>query len=80
MQVIYSVSPPATFYHDPPHPEGVHFTADCDLDSSARAPEFLDGYKKLFPTSINEDSFLILDIRTILVEKGKKEVLLLIRW
>ena len=68
------MAPPAIFYHDSPHSEGVHFTADCDFESSARAPEFVDGYRLLYPTSVNAESYLVLDVRAILVEKGNKNV------
>jgi hypothetical protein len=61
------------YYHDPPHSEGARFTGDTDLESSARAPEFLDGYRRLFPARLGEQSFLVLDVRTVLVERGRKE-------
>ena len=71
--------PPAMFYHDPPHSEGVCFTVDSDFSSSARAPEYLDGYKRLFPTFIGEESYLIVDVRVVAVDKSSKEVCLCLR-
>ena len=70
------MAPPAIFYHGSPHSEGVLFTSDCDFESSARAPEFVDGYRRLYPTSVGEESYLVLDVRAILVEKGNKNVCL----
>lgn len=62
------------FYKDSPNGDGTHFTLNCNFDSSARAPEFLDGYRELFPTSIDEDTYLIVDVRTISIEKQKQNV------
>ena len=74
-KVIYSVTPPAFYYRDPPLSDGVHMTIDCSLDSSIRQPVFLDGYKTFMPTQLFKTHCLVLEIRTIKVEGVKKEVI-----
>ena len=70
IQVIYSVSPPGLYYKDPPMVNSVNFTSDCDWESSIRAPVFTDGAKAVSPAEFDERSVLVLDIRTIDIDKG----------
>ena len=70
---MYSVSPPGLFYRDPPLSEGAHFTLDYDLESSVRAPVFLDGCKELCPAELDERCCLIVDIRSVALEKGVRD-------
>jgi hypothetical protein len=44
------------------------------MQSSVRAPAFVDGSREVHPSRMNEQAHLVLDIRTIILEKGKKSV------
>jgi hypothetical protein len=74
LQTIFSLCPPTLYYRDPPLSEGVHFTLGYDMQSSVRAPVFVDGSREVYPSRMNEQAHIVLDIRTIVVEKGKKNV------
>jgi len=72
-KVIYSIIPPGLLYKDPPLSEGVQFTRNENLDRPARAPVFLDGFKEFFPPQLDNNVFLVLDIRTVRIDPPAKK-------
>jgi len=70
-KVIYSLNPPGLFYKDPPLTEGSFFTIKDDLDQPMTCPCWTDGFTILNPPQLEAGLCLILDIRTLRVEKGR---------
>lgn len=71
-KAIYSISPPGLFYKDPPLSEGVHFTINDDMDQPAPCPAWTDGFNALSPSQLDEGLCLIVDVRTLRVEKPRE--------
>jgi hypothetical protein len=72
-KVIYSIVPPGLYYKDPPLSEAVRFTRTNDLDKPARAPTFSDGFSDFYPPQMEENVFLLIDVRTVKIELPKKD-------
>jgi hypothetical protein len=70
-KVIYSISPPGLFYKDPPLTDGTHFTVNDDFDQPISCPSWTDEPCILFPGALEEAQCLILDIRTLRLEKPR---------
>lgn len=69
---IYSIVPPGLYYKDPPLTEGVSYTRNNELDKSfCRCPAFTDGYAEFFPTLMQENLYLLIDVRIVKVEPSK---------
>ena len=69
---IYSIVPPGLYYKDPPLTEGVSYTKNNEFDkSSFRCPAFTDGYAEFFPTLMQQNLYLLVDVRIIKVEPAK---------
>jgi hypothetical protein len=64
-KAIYSILPPGLFYKEPPLSEQVKFTVNSNLDSNNRAPTFSDGYNQFFPPRLSEQTYLLIDIRSV---------------
>jgi hypothetical protein len=70
-KTIYSITPPGLFYKDPPLTEGVKYTKINDFEATSKAPGFSDGFVDLQPSRMEEYLYLILDVRRVIIEKGK---------
>ena len=70
-QVIYSVTPPGLFYHQPALTEGVQFTRSVDVDLPWRYPVFRDDYHGFNQLQLDDQSCFVFDVRHIKVEKKK---------
>jgi hypothetical protein len=69
---IYSIVPPGLYYKDPPLTEGVNYTKANDFEkSSYRCPGFNDGYAEFFPTIMQQNLYLLIDVRIIKIETSK---------
>ena len=70
-KVIYSIVPPGLFYKDPPMSEEVYFTKTEDYSRPYKTPSFLDGFVHLFPPLLDDQSYLVLEVRSIRIEQNK---------
>lgn len=69
---IYSIVPPGLYYKDPPLTEGVNYTKTNEFEkSSFRCPAFSDGYAEFYPTIMQQNLYLLIDVRIIKVEPSK---------
>ena len=72
-KVIYSIVPPGLFYKDPPLSEGVRFTKSEDYTRPAKHPIYLDGFNDFFPSQLDENVYLIMDVRTIRIDPPRNK-------
>ncbi|XXQ36202.1 C2H2-type domain-containing protein [Plasmodiophora brassicae] len=63
--VIYTISPPGTFYGEYPLTEDVQLTAQWDWDSLLKAPTFLGGYTLFRDVKYSEVAHCIIDVRLL---------------
>lgn len=47
------------------------YTKINDFDTASKAPGFSDGFVDLQPSRMEEHLYLILDVRRVIIEKGK---------
>eukprot|EP01039_Chlorochromonas_danica_P001058 gene1058-1146_t len=73
-KVVYSLSPPALLYKDPPLFDGVHFTRSFLMDSFQRAPCYTDSYVEFIPAEMTFNLCLVLDVRIIRIDSQKKRM------
>jgi len=66
-KVIYSIVPPGLFYKDPPMSEEVVFTKAENYERPYRAPVFLDGYNYFHPPLLDNQSYVVIEVRQLTI-------------
>ena len=66
-KVIYSIVPPGLYYKDPPMSEEVYFTKTEDYSRAHQCPTFQDGFTHFFPPLLDDQSFLVIEVRSVTI-------------
>ena len=66
-KTIYSIVPPGLYYKDPPMSEEVVFTKTERYDRPYRTPVFDDGFTYFFPPLLDNQSYVVIEVRQLTV-------------
>ncbi len=74
-KVIYSIVPPGLYYKDPPMSEEVVFTKSEDYNRPYRTPVFQDGFAYFFPPLLDNQSYLVIEVRCLTISPADNKAL-----
>jgi hypothetical protein len=74
--VIYSLSPPGSYYQAYRLTDGVQCTKAWDMDSLLRSPHFVDSYNVFKDVRFNPNMLLIVDVREVVYKDLHRDFML----